>query len=480
MLNRFLHPKSHEFTHYLVLAFFVIGIACSKALMSIGIFLGLLNLILEGKFNEYWKSLKYSKSFWLISGLFFLHAIALFWTSNLTEGLDDLRMKTTLVTVPLIVFSKPDFVVQKRRSLMILLILVVSLISLINVFAYFQVFGHREYLDMRQLSLFGSHIRFSLLVAFSIGVSLFYYVESRKKYFLIAIIFLVFYTIFSQVFSGLVALLIVLMSLGLFYLKNKRLKLLGYATIFIVFFSVSAIVVYILQPLETKELAVNINQLAEEWNKKSKLNFNGRDKKEQPLYSTIIRYLHSKDLSADSIGFSKLSEKDIREIENGTADVHEKIPGFIGKLNEVRFQLHQTNDPNGSTIRQRIEFWKTGLEIIQENWLLGLGTGDIKFEFQKKYQENNSKLLPQNRLEAHNTFLTFFITFGIIGLLYFLYFLYSGVFQLYASNNIIGLLFLLIMISSFMTEDTLETQMGITIFSFLFSILSIRQLNLHA
>jgi len=120
------------------------------------------------------------------------------------------------------------------------------------------------------------------------------------------------------------------------------------------------------------------------------------------------------------------------------------------------------------------------LEIIQENWLLGVGTGDIKFAFQKKYQENNSKLLPQNRLEAHNTFLTFFITFGIIGLLYFLYFLYSGVFQLYASNNIIGLLFLLIMISSFMTEDTLETQMGITIFSFLFSVLSIRQLNLHA
>jgi MFS family permease len=477
MLSRFLNPKTHEKIHQLVLVLFTVGIVCSKALMSIGIFLGLLNLILEGKFNEYWKSLKTSISFWLISGLFFLHVIGLLWTSNLAEGVDDLRMKTTLVTVPLILFSKPDLAICKKQFLLKLLITTVSLISLINVLAYFQLFGYREYLDMRDLSLFGSHIRFSLLVAFSIGVSLFYYVESRKMYFLPAIIFLVFYTIFSQVFSGLVALLIVLMSLGLFYLKNKRLKLLGYATIFIVFFSVSAIVVYILQPPAIKELAVNINQLSEEWNKKSKLNFNGRDKKEQPLYSTIIRYLHSKDLSADSVGFSKLSEKDIGEIENGTADIHEKTPGFIGKLNEVRFQLHQTNDPNGSTIRQRFEFWKTGLEIIQENWLLGVGTGDIKLEFQKKFQENNSKLLPQNRLEAHNTFLTFFITFGIIGLLYFLYFLYSGVFILYASNNIIGLLFLLIMISSFMTEDTLETQMGITIFAFLFSLLSLKEVN---
>jgi hypothetical protein len=474
MLNRFLHPKSHQFVHQLVLVFFVVGIVCSKALMSIGILLGLLNLILEADYVAYWNSMKSSKSFWLISGLFLLHAMAIIWTSNITEGLDDLRMKTTLITVPLIVFSKSDLVTQKKRFLLNLLIWVVFLISCINVLAYFQLFGSREYLDMRQLSLFGSHIRFSLLVAFSIGLSLHFYIETGKIYFLVAIIFLVFYAIFSQVFSGLVALLIVLVCFGLYYLKYKKFVALSYASIFIVICSTSYIAVYILQPNETKVLPVNLQQLSKEWKSKSNLDFYGKDKKQQPLHSTIIRYLHSKDLPADSLGMSKLSGVDVREIENGTADIHEKTPGFIGKLNEVRFQLHQTNDPNGSTILQRFEFWKTGLEIINENWLIGVGTGDIKSEFQRKYNENKSKLLPQNRLEAHNTFMTFFITFGVFGFLLLIYFLYYQFIQFYKVNDIVGLMFLLIMSSSFITEDTLETQMGITIFSFLFSVLSVR------
>jgi O-antigen ligase len=184
--------------------------------------------------------------------------------------------------------------------------------------------------------------------------------------------------------------------------------------------------------------------------------------------------MHSKELSADSAGFSKLTKEDIDEVERGTADIHEKTPGFIGKLNEARFQIHSATNPNGSTILQRLEYWKTGIQLIKENFIFGVGTGDIKDEYKRKYEKNNSLLLPENRLEAHNTFLTFFITFGIFGFLYLLYVIYDVTGKSYQSSDFLGFVFILILTSSFFTEDTLETQMGITIFSFLFSLLSLK------
>jgi hypothetical protein len=228
--------------------------------------------------------------------------------------------------------------------------------------------------------------------------------------------------------------------------------------------------IYVLTPPKKSQLPVNESQLAVCWKKASAFDYFGKDKKNQPVSSTLIRYMHSKELSADSAGFSKLTKEDIDEVERGTADIHEKTPGFIGKLNEARFQIHSATNPNGSTILQRLEYWKTGIQLIKENFIFGVGTGDIKDEYKKKYEKNNSLLLPDNRLEAHNTFLTFFITFGIFGFLYLLYVIYDVTGKSYQSSDFLGFAFILILTSSFFTEDTLETQMGITIFSFLFSL----------
>jgi O-antigen ligase len=475
MLNRFLHPKSHYYIHFLVLALFSVGIVCSKALMSIGILLGLLNLLLEVNFNGIWLNLKQNRAFWLICGLFILHVIGLFWTTKLEEGLDDLRMKTSLVTVPLIVFSKANESLKLKEKILALVLTTICFISLINVLTYFQLFGFREYTDMRQLSLFGSHIRFSLLIAFGIALSLFYFDKSKKYGFLILVAYLIFYTLLSQVLTGFVALLVVFMAYGILKLRQNGFKWIAWTVLSIVGLVLILATISVFTPPKKSQLAVNELQLAVCWKKASTFDYFGKDKKNQPVSSTLIRYMHSKELSADSIGFLKLNKEDIEEIEKGTADIHEKTPGFIGKLYEARFQIHSTTNPNGSTIRQRLEYWKIGIQLIKENFILGVGSGDIKEEYQKKYTENNSRLLPENRLEAHNTFLTFFITFGIFGFLYLLYVIYDVTSKFYQRSDFLGFAFMLIMTSSFLTEDTLETQMGITIFSFLYSFVFLRK-----
>jgi hypothetical protein len=55
-------------------------------------------------------------------------------------------------------------------------------------------------------------------------------------------------------------------------------------------------------------------ELKREWEKASEIPFDGLDIKGQQIKSTVIRYMASKDLKKDAVGFSKLSKKDIESI----------------------------------------------------------------------------------------------------------------------------------------------------------------------
>ena len=478
MLKRFFGENYSNAVHVVVLSMFAVGIVCSKALLSIGILLGLLNLLLECNYKALFNSLRSNRLFLLIAGLFFLHLLGMFWTENYSEGWDDVRMKTSLITIPLIVFAKPALIVKFQDRLLTLLLLTILIIASLNTLTYFQFFGDRYYGDLRELSLFGSHIRFGILVAFGVAIAI-YFGSTRfgswRKVYWIAAFLLVAYTMFSQVFSGLLSVLIVLLLSGLFAIYKKKYNWVGIGLVTIGLFSGLAVIYYLSIPLSSTNLPVNMGELEIEWKQHSTYNFQGNDRKKQPIKYTLIRYLHSKKLPANRLGINKLQASDFKEIENGTADIHEKKPGFIGRLNEMRYQIHVANNPNGSTLLQRLEFWKAGWQIAQKNFIFGVGTGDIKPAFQEEYKTSNSLLLPENRVEAHNTYLTFFITFGIGGALYLCYvvFIYFK-FQI-KSRDKLALIFIVLIAVSFLTEDTLETQMGISIFSYLYALFSIHK-----
>ena len=58
MLQRWFGAKAHSRLHYLTLLFFVVGMVCSKFLMSMGLLLGSLNLLLEADFRNNLRRLK--------------------------------------------------------------------------------------------------------------------------------------------------------------------------------------------------------------------------------------------------------------------------------------------------------------------------------------------------------------------------------------------------------------------------------------
>jgi O-antigen ligase len=91
---------------------------------------------------------------------------------------------------------------------------------------------------------------------------------------------------------------------------------------------------------------------------------------------------------------------------------------------------------------------------------------------QAMYDQRNSPLTKERRLRAHNSYLTYYLTFGILGFLFFVYFQLKFILQQWKWKQWVGLLFGCIVFVTFLFEDTLESQMGITLFAFFYSLFS--------
>lgn len=505
MLNRIFGKKFHDYFHLFGISAFSIGLPSSKIILSVSTMLLLLNLLLEADFKNYWRNIRNNRLFLILAAYFFLHLIGLLWSENLGYAFQDIRIKLTIFLIPLALVCKP--LESKKQLMNILFLFGASLVftSFVNFAFYQQWIGTKEYSDIRGLSLFGSHIRYGILIAMGAAISLFYLwkLESAKKWFLVPVlIWFCFYTYYSQIISGLLALVLILCAFLLFFgfRKSKRF---GYLVVLFLLLVLALPSAYLfnsiryqkkidLSKLESvtpfgNKYSHNAKQntyvngapiftylceeeLKKSWNKHSSINYDSLDNRKQPLRITLIRYMTTKGLRKDGNDFQKLTAKDIRFIENGVASVQETKTGFPARFEGVKFQLNNSMDPNGHSLLQRLEFWKTGLAIIKKNWVIGVGTGDVQDAFDQQYAIENSPLLPINRLRAHNAYLTNWISFGILGLLLFIWVLVAFFIEHYKNRNILPLLFCTVAMSTFFIEDTLETQMGAAFFAFFYAL----------
>ena len=219
-------------------------------------------------------------------------------------------------------------------------------------------------------------------------------------------------------------------------------------------------------------LYLSKNEMLDAWNKRSvkKINSEWDDG-----YHALVRYLTSKDLRKDADGVGQLTDNDVRNIENGIANYNYiENPGFKTRIMKVMIAYRnykKSGDANGSSVFQRIEYIKASLGIIKDNPVFGVGTGDIVDAFASYYEDTNSKLRPEYRFRSHNQYLAITVAFGIVGLLWFLFSMLYPVFADKKNRNYLYLVFLFIMMLSMLTEDTLETQIGVTLFAYFNSLL---------
>jgi hypothetical protein len=221
-------------------------------------------------------------------------------------------------------------------------------------------------------------------------------------------------------------------------------------------------------------LYIATDELREAWNQRSNFDFDGKDSKGQLLQFTLIRYMTSKGLRKDAEGISKLSDEDICLVENGEASYHyHERSVFYTRLYKIIWEVQQylrTGDPSGYSAMQRVEYWKTSYMIIRQQPLVGVGTGDMNIAFEHQYEIMNSPLKPEFRWRSHNQFLSITVGFGLIGIIWFLIALLYPPIKTRRLNDYFFLSFFVIMLVSMISEDTIETQAGVTIFAFFTSL----------
>lgn len=118
----------------------------------------------------------------------------------------------------------------------------------------------------------------------------------------------------------------------------------------------------------------------------------------------------------------------------------------------------------------RVMIWRSALQIIPNNLIIGVGIGDVRTELMKEYIKIGNKELIENNYNAHNQFLEILLENGLIGLIIFMVLFVFMAFIAISEKNLLFGLFLMMMIIFFMFETVLYRLAGISFFS-LFSFL---------
>jgi len=121
----------------------------------------------------------------------------------------------------------------------------------------------------------------------------------------------------------------------------------------------------------------------------------------------------------------------------------------------------------------RLAIWSCSKDILQNNWLFGVGTGDVQDNLQEAYEKRKFYFASRyNRYNAHNQYLQLWIGNGIISPILLIGCLIIPLFLLYRNNTLKSpyTLFLVFSALIFFTESIFDTNKGIIWYSFFNSI----------
>lgn len=516
MFDKWFNLPAHHYLAITGLCIIAVGLTLSNVMMSVGTIWIISNVVIEAKYQAAWNRIKNNRWFIWSAAIFSLHIIWLIGTENFEYAFHDIKIKLPFIVIPLALAARPRNTEKEIHWILSFFLGAVVITSLYN-YAYFYniIPNNDQFDDIRAMSLFVSHIRYSFMVVFAFFICIYLIIKKVGSVLLIfpVSLWLLYYATVSQIMSGFIVLVIILV-LGTiytaFYVDKKWLKrtawVLGISLILGAGYIISEIVSWNqsqnqnkkVELLKTsrqgnhyshkKDLGIRENghlvyvnfipqELKRSWNRHSEISYDSLNAKGYPIKSSLLHYMASKGLVKDSVGFSQLKKDDIKAIEQGFSnhlmtknDIRSKI--FVIWKDWQQLSLR---DPNGSSVLQRFYHLTTAWSIVKDHWFLGIGTGDVQDVFYEYYKKQNTPLKKENQNRAHNQVLTFWLTFGITGLILFLLYMTLPLFYFKKEANFLVPIFVLMAFLTFMMEDMLETQAGVTFFSFFFNLLLIRK-----
>jgi hypothetical protein len=489
-----------------------VSLPLSKALMSIFPGLLLANWIIEGQFPLKVQRLRERKSLLLLISVFLVYLLGILWTNSLKWGLHDIKIQLPFLVLPLVIGTSDALNYKQVKQLIYVFSAAVIAASFCSIFVLLG-FSAKQIHDPRQMSLFISHIRFALLINISIFSMGWYLLNSEIKSFAekglltTAIIWLSVFLVILESATGWVVFLVVLASIlsGAIFRIRKMIWRAAFFVVLVSILLLPAIYIgYIVhQFYNIEQIPQNINslktsrgnlysneldnyqlenghyaflyiaadELRDAWNMRSKINYDSTSANGYNKY-ILIRYMTSKGLRKDFDGVSQLTDRDIQNIENGMTNFRFENPmSFYSRIYKIVWEIdtyRKGGNPSGHSVTQRLEYYKMAIQIINEHFWFGNGTGGYYEAYQAKYNQNKFFRENEYRQRSHNMFLSYWIDFGLIGMCYICFALAAPVFLECKTKSYLLMVFLLIVLISFMNEDTLNNHDAISFFAFFY------------
>jgi hypothetical protein len=487
-----------------------------NVLMSIGTFLLAAQWLMYPGIRKGWSLFLANKFLVAMAVLYIIHLLWVLNSDDLTYALKDLRVK-----LPLLVFALVVGGAQLSRNQVKYTFLALAVgVWVASGRAYFNYFAHEHHLlKYRDLVEGISHIRLSLLMVVVVAAVAHYWNELSGVLKFMAVLtvlnIVLFFNLIQSASGIIILLLLTVFSVLYFAWQRFGKKGLAMASGFIglvilalglwlnayyqAYFSASADPSALPSQTEAGNpyfhnfstaqvenghytfLYLSEAEMVDAWKLRSEVPMDGEDNNLKR--AGLIRYLTSKGLPKDSVGVMSLSAQDVDYIEQGFPSVvYTEKNGLWLRLYTTVLGYHMykvTGNSAGSSLFQRLVYWRAATALIQKHFWLGTGTGDVKTAFHDIYDQIEVNLEPHYRLRAHNQYLTFWVSFGILGFCVFLMLFILPLFSaLQGKLSYLHMAFLLVAFLSCITEDTLETQAGVTFFAFLYALLAVPERSL--
>jgi hypothetical protein len=445
--------------------------------------------------------------------MFLIYLAGLINTENMSAGLSRVKNALPLLSLPLVIGSSTPLGMKHVRALLIMFVTAVGAACLICLGNYI-ISGTSNNWDFRTISLFMSHIRFSFLIVMSILILLYFssyddYFSHHRIWLYIISLLLFLFLIFLRSMTGIILFIITLPVFTLVTASGKHNRLIRYGLLSLVlaFFAILvSVLLYLniryfsppaINPGTLEQVTVNGTpyslpmelsllengnyvdlyicepELTREWNKVSKIPYNGVDQRGQNISYTIKRYMTSKGLRKDSLAVSKLSKEDIAAIESGSTNFRFTRANLAQRLYETLWELHvwrATGYVQQHSFTQRIVFLQSGIQIIRHNLLTGVGIGDAYGTMLNTARDKKVWLDSKWEGKPHNQFAFIFIATGIFGFAWFIFTLLYPAIKMKLFNNLLFSLFFILIVVSMLTLDTLESYDSTVFFAFFYSL----------
>ena len=509
--------RYHSYMHIGGILLLAAALPLSPFLVSVSQIIILINWLVEGSLKHKMFKLWERKALLFFFLIYAVHLLWLIPSNNFADALHDLKIKLPLLILPLVLGTGR---VLKESEIKMVLLVFVSAVIVSSFFSIYRLYiiSSVPMADLRDISVFISHIRLSLLVNMAIYsliylllTSTFQWQRPARNSLWIGLTWLVIFLFILQSVTGIV----IFIATGIFFLlkfsnlMDKQYWYIRYMLLIslsLLIVAVSSYTIYVIfsfsaRPIEKAKLDIYtpagntyehnilnrqmengnyvwINvcepEMAKEWNRRSSIDYHATDLMGHELRYTLIRYLTSLGLKKDQAGISQLTETDILHIERGMANhIYQNNKWIYPRIYQIIWELDnyfKGGNPSGHSVAQRIVYWKTGLDIIRKNPWFGVGTGDIKDAYAAQYEEDQTILDPKWQFVTHNQMLSFIISFGFIG---FLIVAFGMVYPFIIEKRharMLPFIFAVIAILSMLSEDTLTTQAGATFFAFFYSL----------